>query len=195
MVMVYVDDIIITGSSQLFIANLIKSLNTKFALKDLGQLDYFIWIEVTHLSNGYLLLSQTKYVSDLIAKVNMSTANGMPTPMASRNKLSKIGYDMVSYPTQFRSIVGALQYDTLTRVELSFFVNKMCQFLSNPLEEYWKIVKRILRYLSGTFHYGLLLQPAPRHQPLSLIGFCDADPDNRRSTSGACVFVGPNIIS
>lgn len=91
MVMVYVDDIIITGSSQLFIANLIKSLNTKFALKDLGQLDYFLGIEVTHLSNGSLLPCQTKYVSDLLAKVNMSIANRMPTPMVPSSKLSKIG--------------------------------------------------------------------------------------------------------
>lgn len=104
MVLVYMEDII-TGSSPLFIANLIKSLNTKFALKDLGQLDYFLRIEVTHLSNGSLLLSQTKYVSDLLARVNVSTANGMPTPMISSSKLSKIGSDTVSDPTQFRSIV------------------------------------------------------------------------------------------
>jgi histone deacetylase 1/2 len=129
----------------------------------------------------------------------MDNANGMPTPMASTLKLSKVGSVPVEDPTHFRSIVGALQYATLTRPEISFSVNKVCQFLSNPLEEHWKAVKRILRYLSGTLHHGLVIQAAPIDKPLSLIGFCDADwasdPDDRRSTSGACIFVGPNLVS
>lgn len=199
MVLVYVDDIIITGNSATFITSLIKKLNAAFSLKQLGKLDYFLGIEVTHLPNGSLLLSQTKYVSDLLAKVNMSNANGMPTPMVSSSKLSKVGSDVVSNPTLFRSVVGALQYATLTRPEISFSVNKVCQFLSNPLEDHWKAVKRILRYLSGTLHHGLIIQPASVQQPLSLLGFCDADwasdLDDRISTSGACVFLGPNIVS
>lgn len=120
----------------------------------------------------------------------------MPTPMVSRIKLSRVGSDAVPDPTQFPSVVGALQYATLTRPEISFSVNKVCQFLSNPLEEHWKAVKRILRYLSGTMHYGLLIQVAPLHQPLFLLGFCVADwasnLDDKRST---CVFLGPNLIS
>lgn len=160
MILVYVDDIIITGNSTSFITALIKHLNDVFCLKQLGKLDYFLRIEVTHLPNGSLLLSQSKYITDLLAKVNMTSANGMPTPMVSSNKLSKIGSNEVDDPTQFRSVVGALQYATLTRPEISFSVNKVCQFLSNPLEEHWKAVKRILRYLSGTKHHGLLIQPA-----------------------------------
>ena len=199
MILVYVDDIIITGNSAPFITALIKHLNEVFSLKQLGKLDYFLGIEVTHLPNGSLLLSQSKYITDLLAKVNMTSANGMPTPMVSSSKLSKIGSSEVDDPTQFRSVVGALQYATLTRPEISFSVNKVCQFLSNPLEEHWKAVKRILRYLSGTKHHGLLIQPASLQQPLQLLGFCDADwasdPDDRRSTSGACVFLGPNLIS
>jgi histone deacetylase 1/2 len=165
----------------------------------LGKLDYFLGIEVTHLTNGSLLLSQTKYLTDLLAKVNMLKENGMPTPMISNSKLSKVGSTTVNDPTEFRSIVGALQYATLTRPEISFFINKVFQFLSNPLEDHWKAVKIILRYLSGTLHHGLLIQPTSTKQPLQLLGFCDADwasdPDDRRSTSGACVFLGPNVVS
>ncbi|KAI5382563.1 hypothetical protein KIW84_070123 [Lathyrus oleraceus] len=65
--------------------------------------------------------------------VNMSTANGMPTPMISSSKLSKVGSHTLSDPTQFRSIVGALQYATLTRPELSFSVNKWADALTKPL--------------------------------------------------------------
>ena len=75
----------------------------------------------------------------------------------------------------------------------------MCQFLSQPLEEHWIVVKRILRYLKGTLQHGLLIQAAHVHQPFTLTGFCDADwasdSDDRRSTSGACIYLGPNIVS
>ena len=199
LILVYVDDIIITGSSKSQIQQLVQKLNSEFSLKDLGQLDYFLGIEVHHSDNGSLLLSQTKYIHDLLVKANMANANSIASPMASSTKLSKYGSNHVSDPTFFRSIVGGLQYATVTRPEISYSVNKVCQFLSAPLEDHWKAVKRILRYLQGTLHHGLLISPAPIHEPLTLTGFCDADwasdPDDRRSTSGACVFLGPNLIS
>lgn len=64
----------------------------------------------------------------------------MPTPMVSNSKLFKIKFDAVSDPTQFRSVVGTLQYATLTRLKISYDVNKVCQFLSNPFEDHWKAV-------------------------------------------------------
>lgn len=197
--LVYVDDILITGSSASLIQQLVKKLNAEFSLKDLGQLDYFLGIEVHYSENGSLLLSQKKYIQDLLVKANMANANGIASPMASSTKLTKYGSNHVSDPTFFRSIVGGLQYVTVTRPEISYSVNKVCQFLSAPLEDHWKAVKRILRYLKGTIHHDLLINPAPMHQPLSLTAFCDADwasdPDDRRSTSGACILLGPNLIS
>jgi histone deacetylase 1/2 len=197
--LVYVEDIIITGSSQTLIHQLIHKLDQEFSLKDLGKLDYFLGIEVHHTKSGSLLLSQTKNIRDLLTKANMATANRMASPMASSTKLSKYGSNHVTDPTFFRSIVGGLQYATVTRPEISYLVNKVCQFLSSPLEEHWKEDKRILRYLQGTIHHGLLNKPAPTHEPLSLTGFCDADwasdPDDRRSTSGACIYLGPNLVS
>ncbi|MCH80541.1 retrovirus-related Pol polyprotein from transposon TNT 1-94, partial [Trifolium medium] len=197
--LVYVDDIIITGSSNGLIQQLIHKLNSEFSLKDLGKLDYFLGIEVHHDKSGSLLLSQTKYIRDLLTKANMENANGMASPMASSIKLSKFGSNHVSDPTFFRSIVGGLHYATITRPEISYSVNKVCQFLSFPLEEHWKAVKRIRRYLKGTIHHGLLIKPAPTGAPMALVGFCDADwesnPDDRRSTSGAYIYLGPNLVS
>lgn len=199
LVLVYVDDIIVTGSSMSHIQSLITQLNQAFSLKQLGKLDFFLGIEVQHLKNGSILLSQSKYIRDLLERASMSSAKGLPTPMVSNLKLSKMGGNHVADPTFYRSIVGALQYATITRPEISYSVNKACQFLSQPLEEHWKAVKRILRYLKGTENHGLLLQPASTQQPLHLTGFCDADwasdPDDRRSTSGACIFLGPNLVS
>lgn len=188
-----------TGSSTPLIKQLVQKLNSEFSLKDLGKLDYFLGIEVHHSESGFILLSQTKYIKDLLLKANMANANGIASPMASSTKLSKFGSNHVTDPTFFRSIVGGLQYATVTRPEISYSVNKVCHFLSSPLEDHWKAVRRILRYLQGTIHHGLLIKPAPMGEPLSLIGFCDADwasdPDDRRSTSGACIYLGSNLVS
>ena len=71
--------------------------------------------------------------------------------------------------------------------------------MASPLESHWTAVKRILRYLQGALHSGLILYPASLNNHLSLRGFCDSDwasePDDRRSTSGEAVFVGPNLVS
>lgn len=197
--LVYVDDIIITGTSSIMIQQLVDKLHSEFALKQLGQLDYFLGVQVTHLPGGKLLLNQSKYIADLLTKANMAEAVGMSTPMQGGARLSKHGGSTLTDPTLYRSVVGALQYATITRPEITYAVNKVCQFLADPCEDHWKAVKRILRYLKGSITHGLLLQSFSLTQPLPLIAYCDADwgsdPDDRRSTSGACVFLGPNPIS
>jgi histone deacetylase 1/2 len=121
------------------------------------------------------------------------------TPMMSSCKLSKVGSDGVSDATLYRSVVGSVQYATITRPEISLAVNKVCQFMSAPLETRWVAVKRILRYLKGTINFGLKISPTNVQHPLPLKVFCDADwatdPDDRRSTSGAAIYFGPNLIS
>ena len=111
-------------------------------------------------------------------------------------KLSNIGSDPVDNPQLYWSVVGALQYVTITRPELAYSVNKVCQFMQNPLESHWKVVKRILRYLRGTLDHSLHLK---RSMNLDIIGFCDADwasnPNDRRSTIDFCLYLGSNLIS
>lgn len=198
-VLIYVDDILITGSAPHLISDLIHKLNMKFALKQLGQIDYFLGIEVHHLPSGALLLNQTKYIRDLLCKAHMEDSAPIGSPMVSSCRLSKYGSDTMTDPTLYRSIVGALQYATLTRPDIAFSVNKVCQFMAHPLESHWKAVKRILRYLNGTLSHGLLLTPSPTSPPFSLRAYSDADwatdQDDRRSTSGSCIYFGPNLIS
>jgi len=194
-----VDDIILIGSSAPFIQKLILTLNASFALKHLGSLDYFLGIEVHRLSSGNIHLSQSKYIRELLSRANMLEAKGISSPMVSSNKMSKFGTDTMSNPQAYRSIVGALQYLTITRPEIAYSVNKVCQFMANPLETHWRDVKRLLRYLRGSIHFGLLLQLVVSISNISLKVYCDtgwgSDPDDRRSTSGYCVFLGPNLIS
>jgi hypothetical protein len=92
--------------------------------------------------------------------------------------------------------VGALQYATITRPDITFSVNKVSQFLANPTDDHWQAVKRILRYLKGTSDHGLQLH---KSTSLCLQAFTDADwagcPDDRKSTTGFAVFLGENLLS
>ena len=152
--LVYVDDIILTGSSTTLIQQLTNRLNIAFSLKQLGHLDYFLGLEIKYLSNNSILTTQSKYILDLLHKTHMVEAHLISSPMVSNCKLLRHGAD----PTLYRSVVSALQYATLTRPKISFAVNKVCQFMAAPLDSHWVVGKRILRYLKGTLFHDLLLQ-------------------------------------
>ena len=86
----------------------------------------------------------------------MAEAHSISSPMVSNCKLSRHGADAFHDPTLYKSVVGAIQYATLTRPEISFVVNKVFQFMAAPLNSHWKVTKRIVRYLKGTLFHDLL---------------------------------------
>ena len=119
-----------------------------------------------------LLLGETKYIKDLLHKAKMTDCKPYATPVTSNLKLSSSKGVPFSDPSLYRSIVGSHQYVTITRLEQDFCVNKVCQFMQNPLDTHWKAVKRILRYLSGTCSFDLHLQKC---SSLALTGYSDSD--------------------
>lgn len=78
-------------------------------------------------------------------------------------------------PSHYRSTIGAMQYITVTRHEISYSVNRVCPFMGQPLLSHWQSIKKTLGYLKGAVDYGLVLQPYARHQPYNLHAYCDAD--------------------
>ena len=125
--LIYVDDIIVASSSPEAVQALLRDLRTEFALKDLGELNYFLGIEAKKIKDG-IVMSQEKYASDIIKRAGMINCKSLNTPLSVSEKLSiesgvKLGAED---STRFKSIVGALQYLTLTRPDLSFPVNKVC---------------------------------------------------------------------
>jgi hypothetical protein len=116
--------------------------------------------------------------------------------MASDCALSQEGSTLFQNFKLYRSIVGGLQYATLTRPDIAFAVNKVSQFMHHPTEAHWNAVKRILRYVAGTLRYGLHFY---KNSPLHIHSYSDADwagnIDDRRSTSGFCVYLGRNLVS
>jgi histone deacetylase 1/2 len=195
--LIYVDDIVVASSSEKAVNALLHDLGLDFALKDLGDLHYFLGIEVRKVHDG-IILSREKYANDLLHRVNMQICKTVDTPLSMSDKLSLTDGEVLrgNDSTNYRSIIGALQYITLTRPDIAFSVNKVCQFLHAPTTVHWTAVKRILRYLRGTISLGLRLS---KSSSTIVSAFSDADwagcPDDRRSTGGFAVYVGSNLVS
>lgn len=115
--------------------------------------------------------------------------------MSLNAKLTRQDGSAFENPTLYHSIIGALQYLCNTRPGISFVVNKLSQFLSNPLDIHWIACKRILRYLKGTLNLGLFFRSST--SPLALNSFTDADwassLDDQKSTTGG-VFLRGNLV-
>ncbi|KAK9073638.1 hypothetical protein SSX86_007962 [Deinandra increscens subsp. villosa] len=203
---VYVDDIIITGNNTKAINVVVSHLSEKLALKDLGNLDYFLGLEIVKDGDD-IILSQQKYIHDIVERAGLSTAKPVPTPMVTSPPLSLHDSKPLADPMKYRKMVGALQYLTLSRPDINFAVNRVCQFMHNPTENQWIAVKRILRYLIGTSNFGLRFN---HNSGCSLHAFSDthwtdieafSDADwagcsiDRRSTGGFAIYLGSNLIS
>ncbi|XP_071740612.1 uncharacterized mitochondrial protein AtMg00810-like [Rutidosis leptorrhynchoides] len=213
-ILVYVDDIIVTGNNPDVIERLVRQLGSTFALKDIGPLNYFLGVEIVPFGSD-IILSQRKYILEISQRSGFSDCKSMPTPMATSNPLHLADNATFSDPVKYRQVVGALQYVTLYRPDIAYAINKVCQFMHAPTQNHWCAVKRILRYLHGTINHGMLIRRASdttlqaftdshwqgtsSTKPSSLETFSDADwdgcPDDRRSTGGFAIYLGSNLIS
>jgi len=169
--LVYVDDIIVTGSSPAKVSKLIATLAAHFSLKDLGCLNYFLGVEVIPSTAG-ILLSQRKYITDLLHKSGMANTKPASTPLSATYKLLKDSGDLLPSPTEYRALVRSLQYLNLTRPDIAFNTNKLAQFMQNPRTAHWTALKRVLGYLAGSCDKGVFISTTA---PLNLHAYSDAD--------------------
>lgn len=169
-------------------------MHQDFSMKELGPLSYFLSISVQPTLTGFCL-SQHKYAADLLAKSGMIDCKPCATPISTKPPLSNNASLHCTQPFLCRSIAGALQYLTITRLELSFAVNQACQYMHSPTMGHFVAVKHIMRYVKGTFTNGLHFN----YSSFTLIAYTDSnwasDPTDRRSTSGYCINLGSNLIS
>jgi hypothetical protein len=192
--LLYVDDIVLTGNTPSFLHQLIVNLSQVFELKDMGTLSYFLGLQIQRSTTG-LTVTQTKYATNLLTKHNMVHCSPCKTPCVPNVRLSSTSGQPLTDIHAYRSLVGALHYLTFTRPDISFAVHQVCQFMNAPTDIHLTAAKRILRYLRGTLDHGLHYTSGP----ISLSAFSDADwagdPNDRRSTSGMLVFLGSNPIT
>src|SRR5438270_8863247 len=169
-------------------------------MKDLGWLRYFLGIEVAYSSRGYLL-SQQKYISDILARATLqdpsltSTSSCTP-PMELHLKLRHDDGPPLPDPTRYRELVGSLIYLAATRPDISQPVQILSQFMHAPTTTHYAALLRVLRYLRSTLTRSLFYSS---DSSLTLRAYSDAgwadDPDTRRSTTGYCIFLGSSLIS
>ena len=177
------DDIVITGSDSKGILSLKSFLHSQFHTKDLGMLKYFLGIEVMRNKQG-ILLSQWKYVLDLLSKTGKLCAKLCSTPMTPNVKITKEG-DLFKDPKRYRRLVGKLNYLTVTRPDIAYSVSVLSQYMSSPTVSHWAAVDHILCYLKEALRRGILYK---KYEHTRIECFSDADgvgsKEDRRSTLG-----------
>ncbi|CAL9245770.1 unnamed protein product [Arabidopsis halleri] len=193
--LIYVDDILVTGNDNNLLQATLNALANRFSVKDHEELSYFLGIEAKRVPAG-LHLTQRRYILDLLARHNMLTAKPVATPMASSPKLTANTGTKLTDATEYRRVVGSLQYLAFTRPDISYAVNRLSQFMHSPTTDHWQAAKRVLRYLAGTPTHGIFLS---RNNSQSLHAFSDSDwagdTDDYVSTNAYVVYLGNHPIS
>jgi len=142
-VLVYVDDLLITGDDDKGIPRLKQDLHTAFTIKDLGLARYFLGVEISRSSQG-TLLNQRKYVLDILTVVGLTGAKPAWFPLPKGLKLSTDVGTILSQPDSYRRLVGRLLYLTLTWPDISYAVQHLSQFLQQPRDTHFQIALHVL---------------------------------------------------
>lgn len=194
-ILIYVDDIIVKGTTMSALTRVTNLLLAKFSLKDLGELSYFLGMEANRTSAG-LHLTQTKYITDLLRKTKMAKVKPVVTPMSSSQSLTLSSSEILKDPSKYRATDGSLQYLGLTRPDIAFAINCLSRYMHQPTMLYWEAVKRVLRYLIGTSAKGIFFSAS---SPLTLHAYSDADwtgnQDDYSSTGAYIVYLGKQPVS
>ena len=194
-VLVYVNDLIITGDCEEEILQTRENLSVRFQMKELGQLKHFLGLEIDWTQEG-IFLHQEKYSKDLLKKFGRLNCKPISTPMEVNTKLCAHEGKDLEDATMYRTLVGSLIYLTLTRPDISYAVGVISRYMQNPKKPHLEVARRILRYVKSTLGYGLLYK---KGGDCKLAGFCDADYagdyDTRHSTTGYVFILGSGAIS
>uniref|UniRef100_A0A803LQS3 Reverse transcriptase Ty1/copia-type domain-containing protein n=1 Tax=Chenopodium quinoa TaxID=63459 RepID=A0A803LQS3_CHEQI len=192
---IYVDDMIITGNDEEEIADLKGKLFQEFEMKDLGNLKYFLGIEVLRSKQG-IFIHQRKYILDLLAETGMLGCKPAETPIVANHGLQILEGAKLTNKEEYQKIVGKLIYLAHTRPDIAYAVGVVSRFMHLPQVQHMTAIMRILRYLKGTSSTGIYFD---KNDHLDLIAYTDADwagdRDGRKSTSGYFTLVGGNLVT
>ena len=193
----YVDDIVLTGNNAEEIKHITTLLHQHFQIKNLGDLTFFLGLEVARNSAG-IHLSQRKYTMDLLHETGMLECAPVPTPMVHSSPLSSTqGVPLAAADSSsYCRLIGRLIYLTNTRPDITFSVNKLSQFVSAPTTIHQQAAFCILRYLKNAPGNGIFLSATSIPQ---LKAYSDSDwatcPETRKSVTGFSIYLGESLVS
>jgi hypothetical protein len=194
-VTIYVDDLIVGGDNEKEVEHVKRLLKQKFDMKDLGELKFFLGIEVIRTHEGIWLLQQ-QYALDMLSKYGMVGCKPISVPLNQNGKLSADASEVLEDATMYMKIVGSLIYMTITRPDLNYTVGLESQFMQVPRKPHLDGVGHTLRYVSATIDYGLFYEAS---MELQVHGYIDADwassISDWRSTSGFMFSFGSAAIT
>src|SRR4030042_386896 len=193
--LVYVDDIIVTGDDLTERQLLKEKLSEEFEMKDLGKLKYFLGIEVAYSQQG-IFISQRKYVLDLLQETSKLGCKPSSVPIEQNHRISFEEESAKVDKGQYQRLVGKLIYLAHTRPDLSYAVSVVSQFMHDPRVRHMQAVNNVLQYLKATPGRGILFK---RGGSLTIEAYTDADYagslSDRRSTTGYCTFLCGNLVA
>ncbi|PKU68501.1 Retrovirus-related Pol polyprotein from transposon TNT 1-94 [Dendrobium catenatum] len=192
--LIYVDDILLSGNHSQTVSALINQLSKQFTIKYLGTASHFLGIQI-HTTDSSLFLSQSTYAKSILHQAGLTACKPLSNPNCTKLPTTPFSDPILHNPLSYKQFTGSLQYLTITRPDISYSVNVLCQHMHDPQPVHYHLLKRLLRYIQGTTHFGLPISKGP----LQLMSMSDADwasdPITRRSTSGYCSFLGSTLIS
>jgi len=204
-VLIYVDDLLLTRNDPIVIQETKEVLQHAFKIKDLGELRYFLGLEFAR-SDACILIHQRKYTLQLIANMGLAGAKPVSTPMELNLKLTSTDFDAhipsthtdppLDDPTSYQRLVGRLLYLTTTRPDISFSVQCLSQFMHSPKRSHMDAALRLVRYLKSAPGRGVMMSSTASN---ALTVYCDADwgscINSRRSITGYMIQHGESPIS
>jgi hypothetical protein len=194
-VLVYVDDIIFGCTNESSVQWFSKSMKTEFEMPMIGELSYFLGLQVNQSSAG-IFISQEKYLKEMLKKFQMEDSSHVSTPMVVGCKINKDDISLDVDQRTYLFMIGSLLYITTSHPDIKQVVGMVGRYQSDPKQSHLVAIKRIFKYLKGTMTYGLWY---PRNQNFQLTAYSDVDWENcvdeRKSTSGGAFFLGNSLVA
>ncbi|XP_023736146.1 uncharacterized mitochondrial protein AtMg00810-like [Lactuca sativa] len=193
---VYVDDLIVTGDSDLEVEHFKEQMSKKFEMNDLGMLSYYLGFEVNQ-HDGAVTLKQVVYAKNIIVKTGMTDCNPCKYPMEPKLELTKDKEGEEVNITDYISVVGALRYLTHTRPDISYVVGLVSRIMERPTVQHMKVVKHILSYVKGTMDHGLVYTRGSKETIITGYTYSDhaRDVNDGRSTGGMAYYLNENLVT
>uniref|UniRef100_A0A3Q7IDS2 Reverse transcriptase Ty1/copia-type domain-containing protein n=1 Tax=Solanum lycopersicum TaxID=4081 RepID=A0A3Q7IDS2_SOLLC len=170
-ILIYIDDILVTGNNLNLCASFKKYLHNCFQLKDLGPLKYFLGIECAR-SSTVLVLCQCKYALEILQEAGLTDCKSASTPLLPGHGLATSTSATIRDPSKYRRLVGRLIYLMITRLDLAYLVHLLSQFMHEPRVDHLNVAMHVLRYLKGHPGQGILLRADSN---LQIMAYCDLD--------------------